>query len=112
MVLKKNGINKKKELFKMVEEKDVETVLKTIKDDIESVGVSMPDLVATGELTVDKKEKIDMEFVDKPLVRTVKKSIPLPEIGAKFMLHGHEYKVTYINAGQQRFSCEPCKGVY
>ena len=105
----------------MEENKDAGTViaeetgnvdhLKPIKDAISKVGIEMPDLVATGDLTVEGKEKIvaDDEVKTKEVT---KKDIPLPEMGSKFMLNGHEYKVIYINSGQHRFTCEPCKGVY
>ncbi len=36
----------------------------------------------------------------------------LPEVGTKFMVKGHTYKVTYVNKGQKRFSAEPCEGQY
>ena len=93
--------------------------LKPIKDDVDKLGIKMPDLVATGDLTVEKKEEVvivendaDTDKVKKSIKNLNKKDIPLPEMGAKFMLHGHEYKVVYINEGQHRFSCEPCKGIY
>ena len=41
-----------------------------------------------------------------------KKKIQLPNIGEKFMLNGKEYKVIFINEGRNRFSCEPCEGLY
>jgi hypothetical protein len=82
--------------------------LKPIKDAVGSVGIDMPKLVAEGDLTVEAKEDKKVE-TKKELT---KKDIPLPEIGTKFMVGGHEYKVIYINPGQHRFSCEPCKGLY
>ena len=87
--------------------------LKPIKDTVSKVGVEMPDMVATGDLTIANREKVVVDD-DVPEVKKeiTKKDIPLPEIGTKFMFNGHEYKVIYINAGQHRFSCEPCKGVY
>jgi len=36
----------------------------------------------------------------------------LPKIGTKFMVEGQEYKVVYINEGKNRFSAEPCEGMY
>lgn len=87
-----------------------------IKDMAEKCGVEMPDMVATGDLTVENNKE-NVALVDDKPVKSVKKEvnkkdIPLPAMGAKFMFNGHEYKVVYINAGQHRFSCEPCKGVY
>ena len=83
--------------------------IEVIKNSVEKVGVKMPDLVATGDLTVNEEVVI---VDDKPVKEVNKKDIPLPEMGTKFMFNGHEYKVIYINAGQHRFTCEPCKGVY
>ena len=84
--------------------------LAPIKNAVEKVGIEFPDMVAEGDLTVKTKAEIADE---KPAKKELsKKDIPLPEMGSKFMLNGHEYKVIYINAGQHRFSCEPCKGVY
>ena len=97
----------------VIAESDKVDHLKPIKDAVGTMGIEMPDLVATGDLTVDSKETIVIDDIpDKPVKKLNKKDIPLPEMGAKFMLNGHEYKVIYINAGQHRFSCEPCKGVY
>jgi len=105
----------------IAEQDDKVDHLKPIKDTVESVGIEMPDMVAVGDLTVDKsdtmviknREEIAMvDDIDNKPKEVTKKDIPLPEIGEKFMLKGHEYKVIYINSGQHRFSCEPCKGVY
>lgn len=85
----------------MTEQKDH---LEPIKKMAEASGVKMPDMVATGDLTVEKND----EQVDEKEL----KMIPLPAIGTKFMVDGHEYKVVYINEGKGRFSCERCKGVY
>lgn len=41
-----------------------------------------------------------------------KKEEDLPPIGTKFMVHGKEYEVCYINYGKKRFSATPCKGAY
>lgn len=82
-----------------------------MKDTMDKAGVVMPDLVATGDMTViskeeaEEKRKLDSEPFDK-------KSIPLPKLGEKFMCNGNEYKVIYINPGYHRFTCEPCKNVY
>lgn len=87
--------------------------LKPIKDAVEKVGIKMPEMVATGDLTVDNEEKVMVvEDVPETKKEVNKKDIPLPDMGAKFMLNGHEYKVIYINDGQHRFTCEPCRGVY
>ena len=87
--------------------------LAPIKEMAKATGMEMPDLVATGDLTVEvSKEKlqvVDDKPEDKPFN---KKDIPLPELGTKFMVLGHEYKIVYINDGKHRFSCEPCKGIY
>lgn len=72
--------------------------------DISSDDLVMPKMVASGDLSVDNKNKVEKEFN--------KNNIPLPSINDIFMLKGHEYKVIYINDGKHRFSCEPCKGVY
>lgn len=79
-----------------------------IKDDDKSVevGDEIPTMVAEGDLNVEYKAK------DAPVKKLHKVDTPLPKMGAKFMLDGHEYKVIYINEGKHRFSCEPCKGVY
>lgn len=81
----------------------------------EKAGIKMPDIVATGDLTVsnskDEKQTITNEKQTSK-EKFDKKKIPLPEIGSKFMLNGNEYIVTYINPGNHRFTCEPCKGVY
>ncbi len=97
-----------------VETNDKIDHLKPIKDVIGKAGIKMPDLVATGDLTVESKDEVVVVGSDttKEVKETNKKDIPLPEIGSKFMLNGHEYKVIYINDGQHRFSCEPCKGIY
>ena len=85
--------------------------LKPIKDAIGKVGIEMPDLVATGDLSVEAKEDI-VVVDDEPVKEFNKKDIPLPLIGKIFMFEGHEYKIVYINEGQHRFSCEPHKGDY
>lgn len=82
--------------------------LDPVKKMVNKVGIEMPDLVAEGSLTVKTKDEPEEE-VNKEVN---KKDIPLPVMGGKFMLNGHEYKVIYINEGQHRFTCEPCKGVY
>ncbi len=79
-----------------------------IKDVMDQAGVKMPDMVATGSLSVNEPvvEK------EKPFTLEDKKKIPLPAIGDKFMLNGDEFIVVYINEGKHRFTCEPCKGVH
>lgn len=48
---------------------------------------------------------------DKPIVEQVKESketsLPNVLVGTKFKIGDFEYKVTYINYGKKRFSCEP-----
>jgi len=75
-----------------------------IQEETVKAGIVMPDMVATGTLTVEKKDTTEKKFN--------KKNIPLPKLGEKFMLGGNEYKVIYINPGNHRFTCEPCKSVY
>jgi hypothetical protein len=79
-----------------------------IQEQLKKSGVTMPDLVAHGTLSVDTHEEVEKMKQEK----FDKKKIPLPELGDKFMLNSHEYVVTYINPGQHRFTCEPCKGIY
>ena len=50
-----------------------------------------------------KEEKIDTKK---------EKEIKLPLIGTKFMIMGQEYVVTYVNEGKNRFTAEPCSGMY
>ncbi len=73
-------------------------------------------LTAEGDLTVEKTEsrQVDLGGTETKIEEESEepKETPLPEIGDKFMLNCHEYKVVYINTGQKRFSCIPCKGVY
>jgi hypothetical protein len=76
-----------------------------IKETIEQYGIQMPPLVAVGDLTVTNKENEEEE------IKSIK-NVPLPNLGDKFMLFGNEYVVVYINAGQHRFSCDPCKSLY
>jgi len=64
------------------------------------------DTTTTGTLTVENNKSIDEPKQPK------KKVVKLPAIGDKFMLNGQEYIVCYINEGKQRFSCEPCDGIY
>ena len=40
------------------------------------------------------------------------KEIILPQKGTKFMIMGQEYIVTYVNEGKNRFTAEPCEGMY
>jgi len=91
--------------------------ISSVKKAVEAAGIEMPDLVATGDLTVENKEIIvvgsDKSTTPAKLNKKInKKEIPLPAMGKIFMFEGHEYKVIYINKGQHRFSCEPHKGVY
>jgi len=89
---------------------------------VDDMGIKMPDLVATGDLTVDKsdtiKTKKELIMVDDGSEKKVddkklkKKDFPLPLIGDVFMHKGYEYKVIYINEGKHRFSCESYKGDY
>ncbi len=97
----------------VIAESDKVDHLKPIKDAADKIGIEIPELVATGDLTIENEEKVSI-VDDIPEVKKEvnKKDIPLPEMGEKFMFHGHEYKVIYINKGQHRFSCEPHKGVY
>lgn len=82
--------------------------LEPVKNMIKGVGIEMPDMVATGDLTVvDKNEKEST-----PVKKLTKKDIPIPEVGSVFMHKGNEYKIVYINEGQHRFTCEPYKGDY
>lgn len=76
-----------------------------IKKTLDSVGLEMPDMVATGDLSVNESSK----KIDKPFN---KRSIKLPLVGSIFMHNGEEFKVVYINEGQHRFTCEPYKGDY
>lgn len=70
-------------------------------------------LTAEGDLSVKKAESRQIDLGGtKTKEPEESKETPLPEIGSKFMLNYHEYKVVYINEGQKRFSCVPCKGVY
>ena len=104
----------------VIAENDRVDHLKPIKDVIEKAGIKMPEMVATGDLSVDSKEDIviidSVEDVDKLKEKVVKKlnkkDIPLPEMHDIFMHKGHEYKIVYINDGQHRFTCEPHKGDY
>ena len=98
----------------VIAESDKVDHLKPIKDAVGQMGIEMPDMVATGDLTVDNNEKLMVvdDTVSKEKKEKSKKDIPLPEMGTKFMFNGNEYKVIYINEGQHRFTCEPCKGVY
>jgi len=41
-----------------------------------------------------------------------KREIRLPEAGQIIMVNGEQYKVTYVNEGKKRFSCEPFPSVY
>jgi hypothetical protein len=75
-----------------------------IQEEIKKSGVVMPDMVATGTLSVENSNEKEEKFN--------KKNIPLPKLGDKFMLGGNEFKVIYINPGFHRFTCEPCKSVY
>jgi hypothetical protein len=36
----------------------------------------------------------------------------LPKEGIRFMINGVNYRVCYVNKGQNRFSSEPCEGGY
>ena len=36
----------------------------------------------------------------------------LPKEGTRFMINGVNYRICYVNKGQNRFSAEPCKGGY
>ncbi len=70
-------------------------------------------LSAEGDLSVEKTKSRQVDLGGtKPKEPEKPKETPLPEIGAKFMLYGHEYIVVYINEGKRRFSCIPCQGVY
>jgi len=85
-----------------------------IKEVAEKMGIKMPELVATGDLTIDNKETVAIvdDVPEKPVKKVNKKDIPLPAIHDIFMHKGHEYKIVYINEGQHRFTCEPYKGDY
>jgi len=50
--------------------------------------------------------------IDIPSVKKEEEKSKLPKIGTKFMVEGQEYKVVYLNEGKNRFSAEPCEGVY
>ena len=111
-----------------VTEDNIEQVKKTIK---------LPPAEATGSLTVEEREALEekpdvlvvgdgsekaaevLEVIAKEseepvkVANTDKKELPpLPKMGTKFMIEGHEYKVVWLNPGKNRFSAEPCKGVY
>jgi len=56
---------------------------------------------------------MESQKIDIPSTKEKEKEKPkLPKIGTKFMIEGQEYKVVYINEGKNRFSAEPCEGVY
>ncbi len=106
----------------MVDNKKVDPV-KDVQRVAKSIGVEAPDLVAKGDLSVSSKketivlkdkETLTMEDAKKKKEAKPfnKKDIPLPVVGKVFMCEGHEYKVTYINEGKHRFTCEPHKGNY
>lgn len=106
----------------LIEEKDSKGILvvgngmdkyNPIGDEMKKSGIRMPDIVATGSLNVESSNIVVLS--DGKVLsdeKFDKKKIPLPKIGDKFMLNSHEYIVTYINPGNHRFTCEPCKGVY
>lgn len=54
---------------------------------------------------------MEQEKIEIPPVKEKEKP-KLPKMGTKFMVEGQEYKVVYINEGKNRFSAEPCEGVY
>jgi len=85
-----------------------------IKEVAEKMGIEIPELVATGDLTVENEKTIiiDDDVSTKPVKKVNKKDIPLPAMHDIFMHKGYEYKIVYINEGQHRFSCEPHKGDY
>ena len=66
-------------------------------------------MTSTGDLTVEAGEKKNGVSLDAPKEEEkVKKPqlSPLPEMGTVFKIGEFDYKVTYINAGQKRFSAE------
>ena len=68
------------------------------------MGVRIPKITSVGDLTVNNNKSNNKTEEN----RNVKKEdyIKLPEIGTMFMLQGNEYKVTYVNKGQRRFSAK------
>jgi len=80
--------------------------------DIDKLKEALPfgfDTEATGDLTVENKTKDDdITSEEKPK----KREIRLPEVGQIIMVNGEQYKVTYVNEGKKRFSCEPFPSVY
>jgi len=63
------------------------------------------DTEATGDLTVEKQTKPEEK-------EPTKREVKLPEVGQIIMVNGDQYRVTYVNEGKKRISCEPCHGVY
>lgn len=91
---------------------DADQRLIPIVEDDQGEGVmdSIPDELAQKlqELEIMKREPKTSEEMLANLQDEEEKSIPwLPELGTTFILGEREYKVTYINQGKYRFSCEP-----
>jgi len=100
----------------MIKDQDGNEVPEEVVEQIKS-SIEVPRLTGEGDLTVENSNSVDLgsdaKKVEEPEPEEKEKQeTPLPSIGDKFMLNGHEYKVVYINEGKRRFSCVPCKGVY
>ena len=80
--------------------------------DIDKLKEALPfgfDTEATGDLTVENKTKDNDTTSEKT---PQKREIKLPEVGQIIIINGEQYKVTYVNEGKKRFSCEPFPSKY
>jgi len=93
---------------------DVDSGMSSIVEAAMKTGIEMPDLKATGTLEVNYEtpESAAKKEAATKVKEVKKKDIPLPKLGSVFMFEGNEYKITYINEGQHRFTCEPHRGDY
>jgi hypothetical protein len=91
-------------------------VIPMVEDDQgEGVKDPLPDEIAQKLQLLEKKtQKIENITAEEMLENLEEENEPipwLPELGSRFTLElengEREYKVTYINQGKYRFSCEP-----
>jgi len=83
---------------------------KTKMDETARVQVETEDKIDK-PIEVQPAEVLQIDTLGRPKVERAEEP-SFPPIGTKFMVHGIEYEVIYINRGQGRFSAKPCKGAY